>query len=195
VASGASALAATATALELPVTWVRQTNGYYCGPATGYMMLSYKGFATSVKDGTPLSQARLATTAYMSTDANGQTSSFSNNMNWGLNRWRNGADTGYYVRNKVDSADELRIQFTYSTYLGEATAVSTVEVGTGIHYNNHPLRTIGHWVVGVGYQTSGSTIIMLDPASGLKGYENTAPRFTAVTSTFYGYTANRYDVW
>jgi len=190
-------VAAAATSGSLAVSWMQQSKSYYCGPATGYMMLRYKGYTTSAYDGSWISQARLAGVNYMKTDQNGFTSTFSNNMNYGLNRWRSGSTSGYYVRNEVTSASELRTSFTYSVTIGEPLAVSTIEWEGKPHYNNHPNREIGHWVVGMGYSNSGDTIKMTDPASGLAGgYANAAKVFTATTTTFFTrHVKNRFNVW
>lgn len=188
----------TSTNTTLAIGWVQQQTGYYCGPATGYMMLKYGGHTASAVNGASLTQARLASSTYMKTDANGETSTWTSNMSNGLNLWRSGSTSGYYVRNLVESSSELKTSFVYSTYwANEPLAVSTGETAGGTHYNKHPDRTIGHWVVGSGFSNSGNTIKMTDPAAGLSGgYASSAKTFTYSTSSMYSlFVAGRYNVW
>ena len=199
---GAQALSTGATtqsfqvAKALSVTWAQQQKYYYCGPATAYMTFKFIGKTTGAKDGVSLTQAHLASSTYLKTEANTETSTRGNNMNYGMNLWRSGANTGYYVRSKVTSQSQLEDMFILSISGNEPFAVSTGESADGPHYNNHPVsHTIGHWVTGIGYTDNGGHLSMMDPAAGLANYESSAKIYVPTSSSFYKFTANRFSVW
>ena len=60
--------------------------------------------------------------------------------------------------------------------------MNTVEFEGGAHYNGHPNRTIGHWIVGYGYGSSGATSWYNDPATSY--YPNASATFQADTASF-----------
>ncbi|WP_369345401.1 C39 family peptidase [Demequina oxidasica] len=186
---------------SLGVSWVRQQTGYYCGPATGYMMLKYKGITKSrAKSTDSLTQSKLASSSYMKTDANGQTSTWSTGGHFymveGLNKWRSGSSTGYYTNKAINSNSGLQTLFIYSLYANESVAVSAIEYEGGAHYNSHPNRTIGHWLVGYGYSSNGATLKFKDPASGLSGgYGGSAQSFQQTSSSFYKHAEGRNSIW
>jgi len=202
----AAATATLSTYKTLNVTWVRQAKDFYCGPATAYMILKYSGFTKSKLDGAALSQSALAGSKYLQTDAKGLSSTWTfydsgftvNDMSRGLNQWAYGSVQNAYYPQKVLTADSLKEAYRYSVDNNRAVAVSTYEKPNGPRYNSHPAsRTgdIGHWVAVYGYEASGATAKVADPASGMAGYTNSAQKFYITTDSLYSYAVSRYAVW
>ncbi len=193
------------TSRNLGVTWVRQEQSYYCGPATALMILKYRGFTSSAYvSGVSLSQYNLAGSAYLKTNSQGYTTTWLyadsgytlNDMSRGLNRWAYGTLSGGFAPDKIDSSSELKDIVGYSIDASRPFAVSTYEAANGAHYNSHPVsREIGHWVVVHGYNSSGATTLVADPASGISGYTASAQKFSISTSSLYNFAAGRYSVW
>lgn len=166
----------------LAVSWVQQSNSYYCGPASAYMILKFLGYSTSKFNGVALNQANLASSAHLNTDAAGATTWASKRMETGINRWS--GDALYYTQVNAPSTATVTGKLVNRIGRnGQPFAADTVEMVGGYHYNNHPNRTIGHWIVASGYSGSGATSTWKDPASGLAGFENAAQTFSISTST------------
>ncbi len=149
----------------LSITHASQNTGYFCGPATGYMIIRYlhgTGF-TSRYDGSQPGQAGLANANHMRTDINKSTEWATGYFVRGANRWNGDS---YYVQ--VPKPSSLASVITYSVgAAGKPMAADTVEFAGGVHYNNHPTsKTIGHWIMGYGYASSGSTSYFADPVGG-----------------------------
>ena len=160
---------------------VNQIKSYYCGPASAYMMLSYMGLSASVYNGAKLSQTNLASSTYLRTEANGATTWRSGAMAIGLNRWRGGT---FYVQVNRPTAAVVRAALTNDIgNVGLPIAADTVEIEGLTHYNGHPLnQTIGHWIVGYGYQQSGAISFWQDPSPPY--FPAAAPTFSTNTTTF-----------
>lgn len=170
----------------LSLTHYGQSKGYYCGPATGMMMVKMiDGAITSRYNGKSFSQVNLADGSHMATDANGATTWGSGRFVRGLNRWRGDS---YYSQVDSPSADVLTGGLVYSLGLNSRPAAAdTVEFGGGRHYNGHPVsKTIGHWITAYGYTDYGSTSKWADPATTV--WTGVARTFTASTGAF----ANQY---
>lgn len=189
-------MAATTTAITYPtlktlnVPQVAQINGYYCGPATGYMILKHAGYTTSRYDGVALSQSALATNTYMRTNTNGATTWASQDMITALNRWSNLGGSTRYMYLQKGQPTIAQVQFAAQYRIGYNTmafAGSTVEYLNGSHYNGHPNRLIGHWITGFAYTSSGASISWADPATSV--FPNAKPTFVAATSSFQMYLA------
>lgn len=77
-AATASATLITASAAfavnKLGVVQFGQAKSYYCGPASGKMIVYYKGDGTSAFNGETQTQAHIADSYHMRTDINGKTS-------------------------------------------------------------------------------------------------------------------------
>jgi len=204
VAGPAIVMSTAATYKTLAVTWVQQQTDYYCGPATAYMILKYRGFSTSAYAGESVSQNNLAGASYLKTNSQGLTTTwpysesgyFINDMSRGLNRWTIGTLTGGYSIDQLGSSAELQNIVGYSIDASRPFAVSTYEAKNAPHYNKHPLtHEIGHWAVVYGYESSGATTKVADPASGRVNYTNSAQKFYISTASLYAYGAGRYSVW
>ena len=187
--TGASAQIATSSSRYLSVSWYQQQKSYYCGPASGYMLLHYRGNVYSAADGRTLSQTTLANTNHMKTDQYGVTSWGSGLWASGINMFREGTRGGYFQQVHAPSGSEFENATVYSIDKSFPFGSDTVEFSGGIHYNSHPDRTIGHWLLAIAYSSYGATAGFNDPAAGLSGgYESSARYFYYDASTF----ANRF---
>ncbi len=178
------------------LTQVGQNTGYYCGPASGYMVLLYRhgtGY-TSRYNGNAPGQANIANTDHMQTDYYGSTDWSRGQWIRGVNRWEGGT---YYTQ--MNSPDLSTYQWIVSWdvgYMGYPIAVDTVEFVNGNHYNNHPNRLIGHWIVGHGYTSSGASVTYADSSTSLWGASyGVQPHFTAASSSFIQYVQNNGVAW
>ncbi|XBH22966.1 C39 family peptidase [Jonesiaceae bacterium BS-20] len=165
---------------SLSLTWAKQINGYYCGPASAYMVLNHLGVKKS-KDGknTTLTQANLAGSNYLGTTSNAGTPWASKKMHATLNKWTGTTD---WAATNAPSTDGQKLVATAGAFVrnigqkNRAMLMGTVEMGGQAHYNNHPkAKTIGHWLVGYGYTPTGFR--MADPAAGITNYTNSAQKF------------------
>ncbi|MEV7616582.1 hypothetical protein [Streptomyces sp. NPDC089799] len=192
-AAGASASAAAAPSSRvLGVTHYAQARNYYCGPATGAMMIKMiDGFIRSRHNNDAFSQENLANSAHMDTNARGLTDWSSKKFVFGLNRWRG---ESYYVQVPSPSPDNAVNTMMHSIG-GNAKpiAADTVEFKGGRKYNNHPDHlTIGHWIAAYGYHTDGRYGKWVDPATSVwpgvyKSFEYNTRDFTATFLQSNGY--------
>lgn len=157
-----------------------QQNGYYCGPATAQMILSRLGYNRS-QSGVALSQANLATDAFLMTNSWGRTPWAKAAMSRGLNAWM-GKDL--YVQAGAPSAASFRAAVSNSfTKTGRPVVVDTQEWSGGAHYNGHPAyTTFSHLMPVEGYNASTDTIIALDSASHF--YASSSPSFSHNLGSF-----------
>jgi hypothetical protein len=179
---------------SLPLTQYGQNKNYYCGPASGYMILKYKGNATSVYNGASLSQANLAKPAHMDTD-DGATEWASHGFRIGLNRWRQGSSSGFFVDLANPSATDVEVALTYDIYQQTMPfGADTVEIAGGTHYNGHPVnQTIGHWVTAYAYSSSGATGSWADPSTSV--WASASPKFSYNTANFTNRFINNGITW
>ncbi|MEU8371960.1 hypothetical protein AB0C22_02425 [Micromonospora sp. NPDC048894] len=180
---GAGLRTTAASSRILGLSQTGQSKGYYCGPASGYMILRYlhgTGFKSKY-NGASLSQPNLATSSHMATEANGATTWTSKRFATGINRWRG---FNWYVQVPKPSGSLLVAVFAHSIGgNGMPIGADTVEFAGGSHYNGHPTnKTIGHWIVGFGYTASGQTSSWADPATTV--WSATKPSFSYSTSSF-----------
>lgn len=162
-----------------------QVKSYYCGPATGKMILRWLNNDVSRYTGAPLKQITVADANHMRTDINGKTGWASGLFRIGINKWREGSSTGSYIDDASPSGAEFESHVVYNTDRGLPVAADTVETATGPRYNNHPQGfTIGHWLAVEGYANYGDGTYFVDPAATPDVFPNAAERFGYVTSTF-----------
>lgn len=170
-------------ARKLNVPHFAQINHYYCGPASGKMILRYLRAGRSKISGQRLTQKNLANSRHMRTDRHGATTWASGNFRKGLNRWFDGTASGYYLDQDSPSPELFISHLSYSVDRGFPIAVDTVEFVKGDHYNNHPKHLrIGHWIVGRGYAKHGNRTYFLDPATSL--WPEVLARFNKATRFF-----------
>ncbi len=165
------------------MTHRNQINGYYCGPATGEMILSRLGYPHS-PSGLALNQPNLARDAYLMTDYYGRTAWVAQAMSRGLNNWM-GKDL--YVQHAAPSSTTFRSVVTKSfTTTGRPVVVDTQEWSGGVHYNGHPAySTFSHLMPVEGYNPATDTLIALDPASHF--YAASQPSFKYNLGAFTGF--------
>ncbi|WP_427384516.1 hypothetical protein [Janibacter sp. G56] len=193
-ASATTLTAATTTELAadkyLPMEHRPQGKSYWCGPATGQMMIRTAngvGFHSRF-NGDGLYQANLATWAHMQTDSYGSTSWHREQFTRGLTRWR-GND--YYKQFSNPSSDHLKHALTYSIGGRDLPiALDTVEFAGGRHYNGHPVgRTIGHWIAGYGYSDLGRYGHYADPSTSV--FPDARPKFSYGSSSMATHFLNQ----
>jgi hypothetical protein len=187
---------ASPPSMLLPMAHRGQTNGYYCGPASGVMIVNYTGPSTSRYNGASLSQSAMAKDAHMATDTNGETSFSTGRFRIGLNRWREGSSTGFFVDRWTPTPTDVEVALTYDIYQHTTPfGADTVEFAGGPHYNNHPTYlTIGHWIAAYGYWNSGDNAYFKDPATTVWG--GLSESFGATTSSFTNtYLQNNGITW
>lgn len=203
-----SAISSLPTSVYLSNYSAGQQTDYWCGPATGRNILKHYGKASKMSSAhTTSSQRILASKSYMETDVPAMekaTSFDKGQMERGLNRWRNGAGTGFYVRVAQPTQSQLYNAHVTAAMSDELFAVSTVEFrGSKARYNRHPVSgaTIGHWITAYGYSDSGQTVHYADPAWNVDKlgdrWQATPPAktFKAKLSTMIGFVETNGFVW
>jgi hypothetical protein len=188
-AASLTATAASATSMSDGVAHSPQQESYYCGPASGYMILATENAGASAKNGNSLTQAHVAGAAHMKTNQNGVTAWASHLFRIGLNHWLYNSDTGFYVDKPTPTNTQFKNALLSDIPLDMPFGVSTYEAPGGVHYNHHPVaQEVGHWIVAQGYSNSGSTGSFDDPAaksSALSSaWDNVNSNFTASVATF-----------
>jgi hypothetical protein len=170
------------SARTLTLTHYAQAKSYWCGPATGAMLVKIiNGGKVSHYNGASFTQGHFAGPDHMNTEAAGATTWGSGNFTRGVNRW---LGTSYYQQVHAPSGSTMAsaLRSTIGTN-GRPVAADTVEFAGGNHYNGHPVgSTIGHWILAYGYYNSGENIRFADPSTSV--WSGVAKTFTADTSTF-----------
>ena len=144
---------------DFNVTWAGQPNNYFCGPASGWMILNAIGAHQSAQ-GTPLSIDAVASRDYMNTVSYGYTSFHDRRFEYGMNRWL-GRDA--YTTIHTPSVDQVRDSVKSSFHKGLPTAVDAQERRGGPHYNGHPNSTFSHIMVVTSYDPNTDSMRMADP--------------------------------
>lgn len=161
---------------------VAQANNYYCGPASGVMILRALSAGRSAANGEPLDQGSVAGPVHMQAN-DGATEWASHRFRVGLNQWLRGSRTGYYSDKHDPSGTEFRNAVVHDLMDRHPVGVGAVEFAYGNHYNHHPNdKTIGHWVVAYGYTDKGHTTKFADPATSVWG--GVEQRFSRDTENF-----------
>lgn len=172
------------TAMYLDIEWAGQPNGYYCGPASGYMVLNHLGAHTS-ESGVSLTMDNLA--GYMGVDSSGTDSTGFLNA---LNNWLGRYDYQLIASPAYDQVHSA-VMDAFST--GYPTVVHTYERRGGPHYNGHGNSSMGHFMVVDGYDTATDAVYIADPwagvwsASSQKFWYPSLREFTATYITPYCY--------
>lgn len=183
VNADSSAASTGPAAMYMALNHYPQKKSYWCGPATGKMILKWLNAGTSAYDGKIQVQANIANDNHLKTETNGVTSWASGRFRIGLNRWLSGSDKGWYIDTAKSSTTTFRNAVVYGVDTSHPFGADTVEFAGGYHYNNHPAnQTIGHWIVVRGYGSYGDTTYFADPATSVWGA--VAPMFTANTNNF-----------
>lgn len=182
----ARAVAAAASVTNiLNLTQYPQSTDWYCGPATGRMIMKYKNRNTSAVGNLPPTQATFAKPRYMNTAANEITTFSSGRLRIGLNYYWGGANSGWWATLAQPTAAQFKNTLIANADMDYPTAVSTVEYANGLRYNGHPFSTsnnIGHWIVAHGYGDSGERTRFADPATSV--WTAVQPHFGEDTDLF-----------
>lgn len=131
------------------VPWVGQPNNYYCGPATGTMILRGLGYNVNVYQ----------VASAMQTDAYHYTSFNDRKFQQGMNHWLGNVYTTAYL----PSYSTVRSAVVNSFRNGKATAVDEQERRGGPHFNGHNNGTFSHIMAIDGYDQSSDAVLIADP--------------------------------
>lgn len=142
------------------ITWAGQPNGYYCVPASGYMMMSAAGRWTS-PNGTHLTMDAMA--RYMGTGPDG---TWNDENQRGLNAW---LGANYYQMYGYPSYQTLRDRVLHSFETGYAPMLLEHERRGGYHPNGHSNSTFSHAVVVDTYDTKTDRVLIADPLASYGG--------------------------
>lgn len=180
--SGAAVSAAACCAsASMSVAQVGQKYDNWCGPATGYMILKYKGKTS--KNGVALSQAALSGSGYMGTGT-GSTDWGSGDMPRGLNNW---GSLGYTQAAHSTTAS-FKTRLTSKIEASRPLALGTAEYKNLTHYNGHPVTSnVYHWIAARGYSNYGDSVSYLDPATTVWAATNASGSMT--TAKMRGFMA------
>lgn len=148
---------------------VGQPNGFFCGPTSGYMVLSNVG-AWRSKSGTQLSIENVA--SYMRTRSYGYTSFADRMFEKGMNGW---LGRSVYTTYHTPSYATVRSSVLKSYSTGYATCVDEQERRGGPHFNGHGNTTFSHIMVVDGYNEATDQVYFADPACSL--YAGASPHF------------------
>lgn len=194
--------------VNLGVAQNPQTKNSYCGPGSGQSLLSYLGNSVSAYNPAHLlSQANVARIEYFRTDYYGNTpwytapsDTYPHPVPTGLNRWRVGAENGWYVpvaypTNLTTYKNDLRFDVGH---MGLPLMGNTVELLNGARYNSHPGGArIEHWIVLDGFASYGDTTWYTDPSANASSLNwNSAPYNSHTSSAFLSnFLTHRGYVW
>jgi hypothetical protein len=173
---------------KLSVAHAAQKFNYYCGPATGFMILRYKGRTKSAAEpSVSLGQSELAGSGYMQTYAKGSTNWGDGDFPRGFNRWYG---SKYYVQLNSPTRNKLMGAIVANIVNGKPVATATFEAKNQAHYNGHPRdQKVRHWVATNGYIGNGDVIISKDPSTSVWAdaeaeFEISATSLTSFVSTY-----------
>lgn len=204
---GVTILAHDSPGVNLGVAQYPQANTFYCGPGSGQSLLSYLGNSVSAYNSAhSLSQANLARIEYFRTDYYGNTpwytgsgDTYPHPVPTGLNRWRVGAENGWYVpvaypTDLAKYKNDLRFDVGH---MGLPLMGNMVESAGGIHYNSHPDLNIAHWIVLDGFADYGDTTWYTDPSANAPSLNwSSAPYNSHPSSAFLSnFLTHRGYVW
>lgn len=171
----------------IPTRHYPQINNYFCGPATGKMILKATHQGRSDYNGVRQIQQRIGGRKHMRTIVHGATRWASGLFRKGMNRWRDGRKQGFYVDWDSPGPWQFRDAVLGDISNDEPFGADTVEFYSprndpSEHYNNHPNQTIGHWIVVHGYFENGYRVRFADPSTSV--WPGVQPHFEYRTGKF-----------
>lgn len=149
----------------------RQETNYYCGPASVWMCMAWFGAWESYEDGTPLSQANLAT-KLGTTSTNGTSLS---NVPGVMNRW---LGVSWYVVDWAPSAQEVYDHVAYDYAYWYPVVFNAYMSPTYKYLDKWDPRSpnvVRHYVAGDGYDPTTKYIRYNDPYDGTVFGDYTVP--------------------
>lgn len=129
---------AVSTDKVLSVAQYPQINGYFCGPATGKMILKYLQAGDSAYNGSPQDQEHIGGPDHMDTAAQGATYWSTGKFRVGVNRWREGKIDGYYVNVDTPTVSKWKSSLIFDVDYGFPMAADAVELAGGTHIQRAP---------------------------------------------------------
>ncbi|MGH2797599.1 MAG: hypothetical protein ACRDM0_07980 [Thermoleophilaceae bacterium] len=193
--------------VNLAVAQYPQANSFYCGPGSGQSLLSYLGNSVSAYNSShSLSQANVARIEYFRTDYYGNTPWYTGSSDpyphpvpTGINRWRVGAENGWYVpvaypTDLATYKNDLRFDVGH---MGYPLMGNTIEAAGEIHYNGHPPDSdVQHWIVLDGFASYGDTTWYTDPAANsVLGWPSAAYNSHSSAAMLNDFIRHRGYVW
>lgn len=171
----------TGKAYSLPVKHTKQSDCSWCAPASTVMALRSSGASEiSAADGKKMSQALLASSAYLNT-VNTAGGTDITKIPYTLNKWAKIKATVFWAPSDTKLRDMLRVSLKGYK---RAVVFGTTEVKDLTHYNNHPKnRNIRHFITGYGYQDYGRTALFADPVSGAHCYRTRVRQKSSLTAS------------
>ncbi|MER6916460.1 hypothetical protein ABT354_32780 [Streptomyces sp. NPDC000594] len=166
----------------LKLTHYAQKNNFFCGPATGIMMVKMAdGKIRSKYNRNKFNQTNMGNRSHMDTARAGLTDWTTKQFERGIDRWRG---ENWYVQVPSPSGKQAVKTMRHSIgNNGMPIAADTVEFRNGPHYNSHPRNlTIGHWITAYGYTSKGSKSKWADPSTSV--WQGVKKKFTAGTKGF-----------
>lgn len=164
----------TADAYTYPA-YQLQINNWYCGPASAWAALAWKGYGNSYL-GQSLTQSNLASSGWLNTincPNNPCGTGFGTNWTHTLNAWGDGTDAGWYARYVAPSAATVEYAIHVDLNFNWLPVFDVYMNSTrGFLPGYSPTYTeVWHYVVGMGYSNYGQLIHWVDPWSAISpGY-------------------------
>lgn len=139
-------------------TFQNQINNYYCGPASAWVAMTYKGIGNN-HFGAPLTQPNLGTWYWLETDV-GQQTPRGENWRKTLNGWVDGTNDGWYVASNIGSVDPPLVASRFSidievNYAPIMNVFMTVSRGFLPSWEGDGYDNVAHYVPGYGYAQYG----------------------------------------
>jgi len=171
--SSKAALATTPSeaAKSVSVPHKAQTKTYYCGPASGLMILNGAGVTKSKKTGATLTQAVLANSSHMNTEGYGSTPWSPAQFARGLNNASGWTGGKIFIHQRPASLALFKAIASWRVEItNTAGGINMQETYASGTYNGHPAVALGkqrgHWLANYGYTTDVASVKIDDPASG-----------------------------
>lgn len=182
-----SSIGVYATNNNVSVTFKRQANSYYCGPASALITIASK-ITTSQTQSTLANELGTTTSGTAWYLSNGNTYTQYPMYNTLKNHLGSmysyvPSPTGVAGTNPLSNSDiKYRVTFTIDqgyplVFLGTSTASGAA------HLPNYPAQAVGHWLVANGYKSSGDVIVLTDPASALNSLFTNVPESYEISIT------------
>lgn len=156
---------------SLALTLVAQETKYYCGPASAYMCLKYKGVTRHPRTGAALTQQNLASTLGTTTSG----TDF-NRMPGGLNEWLGSGWNFSYVNRWAPSSGDVMLLTKTDVVLDWPVVYDLHITGSTLIYNWRNCGqdcNIWHYIAGAGYNEGTNKVIYYDPYDRKKFYPAT----------------------
>lgn len=185
----------------LRIRHVTQKNGYFCGPASGTMILRHMKAGRSKVAGGKINQRNLGNRRHMRTAVKQVTSFSSGRWAKGMNLWLSGKRANGNPRKirfrqvwkpSVKRFENAMVSNNFRKRRDFGVGAVEGKYRSSPHYNNHPYfgEYIGHWLVGRGWARNRRKAGFVDPVAGR--WPNVSKRFAYKTGPFVKRFIHRY---